>query len=250
MAQSDKDRSSSPAQPVSALRSRRSGRRARREPGRPRARLLGARLAPLPARQGRDRERDLHHLADPRRVRRRADRRALRRPRAERHLRRRPRWSRFRACLPAGVLDTVPERRRPARPTSSSSGGEPLGQDEFLRLLYGARVSLEVALLSTIGVMVIGVILGSIAGYFRGWTDTIISRMTEITMAFPLLLFVIALAATVGPQAERDHVRSLPPRGGHARADLHASSAGSTRRGSCAPRCSRSARRNTSRRPG
>ena len=75
-----------------------------------------------------------------------------------------------------------------------------LGQDEFLRLLYGARVSLEVALFSTMGVMIIGVILGSIAGYFRGWTDTIISRVTEIAMAFPVLLFVIALAATVGPR--------------------------------------------------
>ncbi len=75
-----------------------------------------------------------------------------------------------------------------------------LGQDEFLRLLYGARVSLEVALFSTIGVMIIGVILGSMAGYFRGWPDTIISRVTEISMAFPVLLFVIALAATVGPR--------------------------------------------------
>jgi peptide/nickel transport system permease protein len=75
-----------------------------------------------------------------------------------------------------------------------------LGQDEFLKLLYGARVSLEVALLSTLGVMIIGVLLGSMAGYFRGWTDTFISRVTEIAMAFPVLLFVIALAATVGPR--------------------------------------------------
>jgi peptide/nickel transport system permease protein len=75
-----------------------------------------------------------------------------------------------------------------------------LGQDEFLLLLYGARVSLEVAIFSTLGVMIIGVILGSIAGYFRGYTDTIISRVTEIAMAFPVLLFVIALAATVGPR--------------------------------------------------
>jgi peptide/nickel transport system permease protein len=77
-----------------------------------------------------------------------------------------------------------------------------LGQDEFLRLLYGARISLEVAVLSTIGVMLIGVLLGSAAGYFRGATDTIISRLTEITMAFPLLIFVISLAATVGPQLD------------------------------------------------
>jgi peptide/nickel transport system permease protein len=77
-----------------------------------------------------------------------------------------------------------------------------LGQDEFLRLLYGARVSLEVALLSTLGVMFIGVLLGAIAGYFRGWIDTIISRVTEITMAFPVLIFVISLAATVGPRLD------------------------------------------------
>ncbi len=77
-----------------------------------------------------------------------------------------------------------------------------LGQDEFLRLLYGAQVSLEVAVFSTLGVMLIGVILGSIAGYFRGWVDTLISRVTEITMAFPALLFIVALAATVGPQLD------------------------------------------------
>ena len=46
--------------------------------------------------------------------------------------------------------------------------------------------------------MSIGVVLGSIAGYYRGWVDTIVSRVTEITMAFPALLFIIALASTVG----------------------------------------------------
>jgi peptide/nickel transport system permease protein len=73
-----------------------------------------------------------------------------------------------------------------------------LGRDEFLRLLYGGRISLQVAVISTFFVMVIGVTLGSIAGYFRGWADTIISRLTEITMAFPALLFAIALASTAG----------------------------------------------------
>lgn len=73
-----------------------------------------------------------------------------------------------------------------------------VGRDEFLRLLYGGRVSLEVALFSTAGAMTVGVLLGAIAGYFRGWVDTIVSRLTEITMAFPALLFIIALSATVG----------------------------------------------------
>jgi len=73
-----------------------------------------------------------------------------------------------------------------------------LGRDEFLRLLYGARVSLEVAVLSTMGVMLIGITMGVVAGYFRGWIDAVISRVIEVTMAFPALLFIIALAATVG----------------------------------------------------
>ena len=77
-----------------------------------------------------------------------------------------------------------------------------LGRDEFLRLLYGGRVSLQVAVLATIGVMIIGVILGAAAGYYRGWVDTIISRLTEITMAFPALLFVIALASTAGERLD------------------------------------------------
>src|SRR4029453_7355852 len=64
--------------------------------------------------------------------------------------------------------------------------------------LYGARVSLEVAVLWTIGVMLVGVLMGTIAGYFRGWIDAVISRIIEVTMAFPALLFIIALAATIG----------------------------------------------------
>src|SRR5204862_7642966 len=53
-------------------------------------------------------------------------------------------------------------------------------------------------MLSTLGVMTIGVTMGTVAGYFRGWIDAVISRIIEVTMAFPALLFIIALAATVG----------------------------------------------------
>ena len=77
-----------------------------------------------------------------------------------------------------------------------------LGRDEFLRLLYGGRVSLQVAVFSTIGAVTLGVLLGAMAGYYRGWVDTIVSRLTEITMAFPVLLFAIALASTVGSRLD------------------------------------------------
>jgi peptide/nickel transport system permease protein len=73
-----------------------------------------------------------------------------------------------------------------------------LGRDEFLRLLYGARVSLEVAVGAMILQMLIGVLMGSVAGYFGGWIDMAVSRLTEVVMAFPVLLFQIALAGTAG----------------------------------------------------
>ncbi len=73
-----------------------------------------------------------------------------------------------------------------------------LGRDEFLRLLYGGQASLEVAIGATLVTMLIGVVMGSIAGYYGGWIDMIVSRMTELVMAFPILLFVIALAAVAG----------------------------------------------------
>jgi peptide/nickel transport system permease protein len=105
--------------------------------------------------------------------------------------------------LPANPLTWVQNDNTGKRNILVLGAANRLGQDEFLRLLYGARISLEVAGLSTLGVMIIGVLLGATAGYFRGWVDTIISRLTEVTMAFPLLIFVISLAATVGPQLDK-----------------------------------------------
>jgi len=104
------------------------------------------------------------------------------------------------SLLPAGPMTHFTNPYTGGHDVMILGASNRLGQDEFLRLLYGARVSLEVAILSTIGVMIIGVLLGASAGYFRGATDTVVSRLTEITMAFPLLLFVIALAATIGPR--------------------------------------------------
>src|SRR3954447_10573521 len=51
--------------------------------------------------------------------------------------------------------------------------------------------------------MVVGVLMGAIAGYHGGWIDTLVSRITEITMAFPILLFIIALASTAGDRLDQ-----------------------------------------------
>jgi peptide/nickel transport system permease protein len=100
---------------------------------------------------------------------------------------------------PIGPLAHIADPFHPGHKTWLFFGADStLGRDEFLRILYGAQVSFEVAILATIGSISLGVLLGSIAGYFKGWVDTIVSRVTEITMAFPALLFIIALASTVG----------------------------------------------------
>jgi peptide/nickel transport system permease protein len=88
-----------------------------------------------------------------------------------------------------------------------------VGRDEFLRLLYGARVSLEVALLATFFGLGAGVILGMLAGYYGGAIDTVVSRLTEIIMAFPFLLFLIALSATLGPRLNDITVFGILPPG-------------------------------------
>jgi ABC-type dipeptide/oligopeptide/nickel transport system permease subunit len=100
---------------------------------------------------------------------------------------------------PVGPFSHIHDDYHPGHLTWFFLGSDStLGRDEFLRLLYGIQTSFEVAIFSTIGAVSIGVLLGSIAGYYRGWVDTVVSRVTEITMAFPALLFIIALASTVG----------------------------------------------------
>jgi peptide/nickel transport system permease protein len=79
-------------------------------------------------------------------------------------------------------------------------GDSQLGRDLFLRLLYGAQTSLEVAVLATLGSVALGVLMGLLAGYFRGWVDTVVSRLIEVVMVFPALLFIIAVRVVAGPQ--------------------------------------------------
>ena len=81
-------------------------------------------------------------------------------------------------------------------------GVEPVnGRDVLARILYGARISLLIATLATLLSVVIGVLLGIIAGYKGGWVDTLISRAMDVFLAFPILLFAIALAGVIPDEA-------------------------------------------------
>ena len=86
-----------------------------------------------------------------------------------------------------------------ATPTGPSAdhlfGVDQIGRDVFSRTIYGARVSLIVAFAATALASLAGIVLGLLAGYFRGWTDTLISRSVDVLLAIPYLLLATGLAA-------------------------------------------------------
>ena len=81
-------------------------------------------------------------------------------------------------------------------------GAEPVnGRDLFSRVVYGSRISLLIAFAATMLSVLLGTVLGLIAGYFGGWIDTLVSRTMDVFLAFPLLLFAIALVGVIPDRA-------------------------------------------------
>jgi peptide/nickel transport system permease protein len=81
-------------------------------------------------------------------------------------------------------------------PTSADPFGvDPLGRDVLARVIYGSRVSLEVGIISTVIAAAIGTVLGLLAGFYRGWIDTIISRFVDVMLAYPVLVLGLGIGA-------------------------------------------------------
>ncbi|MEZ5590554.1 MAG: ABC transporter permease [Gammaproteobacteria bacterium] len=81
-------------------------------------------------------------------------------------------------------------------------GTDELGRDMFSRIIYGARLTLYVVVLVAIIAAPVGLLVGTVAGYFGGWPEAVLMRITDIFLAFPRLILALAFVAALGPGIE------------------------------------------------
>jgi peptide/nickel transport system permease protein len=85
-------------------------------------------------------------------------------------------------------------------------GTDSLGRDIFTRVLYGARIDLQIGLITTYVPMSYGVLLGALSGYIGGYLDAVVMRILDIAMAFPFLVLIIVILALLGPGVQNIYI--------------------------------------------
>ncbi|MBI3944771.1 MAG: ABC transporter permease [Armatimonadetes bacterium] len=93
----------------------------------------------------------------------------------------------------------VPPFWSPGGSTRFLLGTDGLGRDLLSRILFGSRVSILLGVVVVLLTLVVGACLGMLAGYYRGWVDTLLSRVVDTLLAFPFLIFALAIMAVTGP---------------------------------------------------
>lgn len=100
-------------------------------------------------------------------------------------------------------IDLLARLTAPFQSTEHWLGTDPLGRDILERIVVGGKISFVVGLLSALGAVVLGTVVGLFAGYYRGYLDTFIMRFADIQLALPFILMAITMIAILGPGLDR-----------------------------------------------
>ncbi len=100
------------------------------------------------------------------------------------------------------IAQDLSRRLLPPGTDGNLLGTDDFGRDILSRILYGSRITLYIVLLVILTAPLAGLIIGTAAGYFGGWTDQVLMRITDIFLAFPKLILALALVAVLGPGME------------------------------------------------
>jgi ABC-type dipeptide/oligopeptide/nickel transport systems, permease components len=101
--------------------------------------------------------------------------------------------------VPHDIFDQDLAKQLQAPSSNNLFGTDELGRDIFSRMIFGSRITLYIIALTAIIVGPVGLLVGTVAGYFGGWVDAVLMRIVDIFLAFPSLILALAFVAALGP---------------------------------------------------